>query len=1122
MTSISAPISKKTHRASACRMDADNLDPRLRGGPDPTQDTAKPQSSAQSQPNATNTDQPPHSTAPLSLTGPTAVSPAPAPRPAAIHADSSTLVSADSITAKDGLAHHVAAITIAGLQQQQQQQQQQPHGSSVPTSISPTAAPSTSTTTSQGPSATLQPLAPGNSYYPSTPSTTAAAASANEYYRSTLGTLPQQHSPETPHNAPLTPGQHQAASSIHGGGILGHGGDKGGTPGSADQKRTRACEACRSLKVRCDAADPANPDASGPCKRCSKAGRQCIVTAPTRKRQKKPDSRVAELEKKIDALTASLNANRGTASGVSPPAYAAPSASHTHPAVNAASASPDVVMGGVGGGGGTDGRLTSSGQSYPKSTTPSATPWAAAQPPPTAAGQESSRTTPFNTSSMVAAGLKRKLAEAMPNAPDGSSAPPTTSSIPLPLRPGQIEHNFSDIVDRGIITMEKAAELWDRYVNLMVPNLPAVVFPPETTVADVRKNKPALFLAIMASATAEMPTVQKVLIKELMQMFAHKIIIVGEKYLELIQALHIAVIWYYPPDHFEELKFYQLVHMSAVMAIDIGLGRKKPMAGKRMAPYTWRDHPYRKHPFPDPTTIECRRAWLTCYFLASNTSMALHRPNLVRWTKFMSESFDILRTSPEASPSDEYFCHLVWTHKLSEEIGLQFELDDPTKAVNIVDSRTQHALRGFEYDLEKYSNSIPPELRQPSLRLSFHVVSLYMHEIALHGEKDEMIRPPMTRSGGTLTGLFGENSLTSHHIRALSACLTAIDGIFDTFLSMETTSIRCLPVFNYVRVAYAVVVLIKLYFAASAPESELGRVIDKDNMKVEHYLNALLEKFKATAAEDRSRPAAKFLLVLVMLKTWFHSRGKCSLKQQEGVPIPFPSQSIGGQNQQQGQQTQQRPYQQQQQKQAQQSQPPQSRPQQDFSATANTPLQLLSEVATNDPSCSQTQTTDATTTSTQAPIFPSGSNSWSPAQHMFPDGMRSAAEQPSGVAVAGPSPGPGDFSTSGMTVPGTGPANTVASQVAAAVSANNLLGGQAQQQGYAMPWLNPAFNADLVDYSGLMGDGWEEAMTLTLAGLGDGIAIGMGANDGAGVVSGLNLDLTQLGIPDGAVGNGFF
>jgi hypothetical protein len=76
-----------------------------------------------------------------------------------------------------------------------------------------------------------------------------------------------------------------------------------------DHKRPRACESCRSLKVRCEPNDP-TASSSDTCRRCAKANRLCIFTLPTRKRQKKADSKVAELERKIDALTATLNASR--------------------------------------------------------------------------------------------------------------------------------------------------------------------------------------------------------------------------------------------------------------------------------------------------------------------------------------------------------------------------------------------------------------------------------------------------------------------------------------------------------------------------------------------------------------------------------------------------------------------------------------------------------------------------------------------------------------------------------------------------------------------------------------------------------------------------------------------
>jgi len=100
-------------------------------------------------------------------------------------------------------------------------------------------------------------------------------------------------------------------------------------------------------------------------------------------------------------------------------------------------------------------------------------------------------------------------------------------------------------------------------------------------------------------------------------------------------------------------------------------------------------------------------------------------------------------------------------------------------------------------------------------------------------------------------------------------------------------------------------------------------------MKVEQYLDGLLDKFRATAANDKSRPASKFLMVLIMLKTWFHRQksGKVPPPRADGLAetpaqtpgdtAPTPAAHLALQQQQN----------------------------KEFSP-ANTPLQLLSEVAT--------------------------------------------------------------------------------------------------------------------------------------------------------------------------------
>lgn len=65
-------------------------------------------------------------------------------------------------------------------------------------------------------------------------------------------------------------------------------------------KRARACENCRSMKIRC-----VPVDGQEACRNCSKTNKSCVMPGPIKKRQKTAH-RVAELEKKINTLTEAL------------------------------------------------------------------------------------------------------------------------------------------------------------------------------------------------------------------------------------------------------------------------------------------------------------------------------------------------------------------------------------------------------------------------------------------------------------------------------------------------------------------------------------------------------------------------------------------------------------------------------------------------------------------------------------------------------------------------------------------------------------------------------------------------------------------------------------------------
>ena len=160
---------------------------------------------------------------------------------------------------------------------------------------------------------------------------------------------------------------------------------------------------------------------------------------------------------------------------------------------------------------------------------------------------------------------------------------------------------------------------------------------------------------------------------------------------------------------------------------------------------------------------------------------------------------------------------------------------------------------------------------EANIQFNAHVVNLYMHEIAIHVDQIvDDFRGPCMDDGGRGARAQVE-PLTHSHIDALTKCVSATHSIIGIFMSFDVETVRVLPVLHFVRVAHAVVCLTKMYFAATAPNSELGKVVSLEDLKVEQCLDGLLDSFRAAAEGDRCKSASKFLMVLVMLKTWFQN-----------------------------------------------------------------------------------------------------------------------------------------------------------------------------------------------------------------------------------------------------------
>ncbi|MCJ1391847.1 hypothetical protein MMC18_004714 [Xylographa bjoerkii] len=636
-----------------------------------------------------------------------------------------------------------------------------------------------------------------------------------------------------------------------------------------ETKRPRACEACRGLKVRC-VPDPTREA----CRRCAKAGRQCVVTLPTRKRQKKTDTRVAELEKKIDALTASLQATKNqTQSEVD-----GDSSDEEHEQDASATYAYDRQDQSV-----SDIKVVSSGLPQGELPTPTS---------PSSSRLSGKRAWPFHQekedSSRLEKAAKTRTWENKATLKSSTEAYPkshkawslSTSSKPAgqallrgPPTPG---HEYADVIDRKIIDAEAAMRIFDHYRTSMAQHMPAVVFSAAITAGEVRRTKPVLFLAILSVASYhEYPKNQKTLLREISRVYAESIICKGEKSLELVQALQISSMWYAPEDY-RDTKPYLFINMAISMAIALGLSQKRKFfTGLSMN--GWRENMRPQSSVVDKSAIDNYRAWLACFLLSgmfkanknlNSTAMGLKQTNVLPWSPYLDECVHVLETSSEAMSSDRLLSLAAKLQRIKDDIVARFETENEYLTSRSHNSDSSIEIISFRKRLDDWLVKKPKDVDSSSLTLAFSISDMHLHQIDVRHRYNVEALDGTNDLTDVNESSIGSTLPKTAELDAVKECLKSIHRVLDIFLDFSIEDVRTIPTFHFLRIAYAVVCLVRLHRAAAKPESEIGKAIPTGNMDVEGYVTRLLVLMQRAAAEERSRPAQNFQLALRMMMTW--------------------------------------------------------------------------------------------------------------------------------------------------------------------------------------------------------------------------------------------------------------
>ena len=155
------------------------------------------------------------------------------------------------------------------------------------------------------------------------------------------------------------------------------------------------------------------------------------------------------------------------------------------------------------------------------------------------------------------------------------------------------------------------------------------------------------------------------------------------------------------------------------------------------------------------------------------------------------------------------------------------------------------------------------------LTLAFAISDMHLHQIDVRHRYNVETLDGMNDLAGVNESSIGSTLPKTAELDAVMGCLKSIHRVLDVFLGFSIEDVQTIPTFHFLRIAYAVVCLVRLQRVAMKPDSEIGKAIPTRNIDVEGYISRLLNLMQRAAAGEKSRPAQTFQLALRMIVIWF-------------------------------------------------------------------------------------------------------------------------------------------------------------------------------------------------------------------------------------------------------------
>ncbi|KAL1616941.1 hypothetical protein SLS54_008146 [Diplodia seriata] len=242
----------------------------------------------------------------------------------------------------------------------------------------------------------------------------------------------------------------------------------------------------------------------------------------------------------------------------------------------------------------------------------------------------------------------------------GRTASSSGNSLSPEPQPAPAADPDDDAIDQGLLSMQQAEVLVNIFKTRLTPHFPFVVLPAHVSVAQLRYEKPFLFLAVLAAASFDDMPVQRQLGHLLKQAVNERILASGTLTFEVLQGLLVYLAWSHY--HTRPRLYSQYLQLAVSIVIDL------------------------------PNLLQ--------------------KLNTIPYTDYMAECCLSLATRAEA-PTDKYLYYMVRLQHIMESIDFMTSQQQNQPMVDD-EAATNAAIYAVQAELGALRASLPFELSESS------------------------------------------------------------------------------------------------------------------------------------------------------------------------------------------------------------------------------------------------------------------------------------------------------------------------------------------------------------------------------------------------------------------------